>query len=107
MGMRQVTIRPVLSGWVVGVGCQEMVFSDRRQLMIELDRYLEHPDVEEQRWVAGAVNPPNDAGPTILTTDTNRFANRMSVGGGSTTLVTGASRLTTPGSIQPIRNTDG
>ena len=81
MGMRQVTIRPVLNGWVVAVGCQEVVFSDRRQLMTELDRYLEHPDVEEKKWVTGAINFLNDVGPTTPTTDTNRFLNLGSVAG--------------------------
>ena len=81
MGMRQVTIRPVLNGWVVGVGCQEVVFNDRRQLIIELDQYLEHPDSEEKRWVTGAINPLQDAGPITLSTDTNRYINLGSVAG--------------------------
>jgi hypothetical protein len=49
---REITIRPVMNGYVVRVGCQELAFSCGPQtLASELAKYLEDPEgVEKQYW---------------------------------------------------------
>jgi transcription initiation factor TFIID subunit TAF12 len=54
--MRDVTIRAVLNGFVVKVGCQEVVFESRERLLSELDRYLTDPNTVEQEYREQAVN---------------------------------------------------
>ncbi len=48
--MRDVTIRKVMNGYTVQVGCQTLVFETREALLRELGRYLEAPGVVEQEY---------------------------------------------------------
>ena len=54
--MKDVVITPVLNGWRVRCGCQEVVFDDRTKLVRELDEYLREPEAVEKRYLATAVN---------------------------------------------------
>lgn len=53
---RQVQITPVLNGYLVHVGCQLLVFSDRATLMQELNDYLIDPARVEARYRAGSIH---------------------------------------------------
>ncbi len=54
--MKEVKIRPVLNGWVVFVGCQEVVFIELDLMISELRRYILSPDHVEKEYIAKAVN---------------------------------------------------
>jgi hypothetical protein len=54
--MKNITITPVLNGWRVLCGCQEVVFDDRTKLVKELDEYLRDPEAVEKRYLTTAVN---------------------------------------------------
>lgn len=53
---RQVQITPVLNGYLVHVGCQLLVFSDRATLMQELNDYLIDPAKVEAIYRAGSIH---------------------------------------------------
>lgn len=53
---REITITPVLNGFVCKVGCQKVVFESVSGLLRELGEYLSDPDGVEKRFVANAVN---------------------------------------------------
>lgn len=54
--MKTVKIRPVLNGFVVTVGCSEVVFECITKLCIELARYHAHPEQVEKEYMNKAVN---------------------------------------------------
>lgn len=54
--MYELTIRPVLNGWIIQVGCQELVFSDRVLMFSQVDEYLQQPDVVEKQFREKSVN---------------------------------------------------
>lgn len=54
--MREIIIRPVLNGFVVRVGCQELVFRDIQDVGRELIRYQANPEAIEEEYLAHAVN---------------------------------------------------
>lgn len=54
---REITIRPVLNGFVCQVGCQCVVFDSRDKLLTELKAYLNDPDRVEKEYVHNALNP--------------------------------------------------
>jgi hypothetical protein len=54
--LRTVTIDPVLNGWIVTIGCQRVVFSDKDLMLGEIGRYLECPDRVEEEYRRDAVN---------------------------------------------------
>ena len=41
--MQNVTIEPVLNGWIVRVGCAPFVALDKELMLQELGRYIDHP----------------------------------------------------------------
>lgn len=49
--MRQITITPVLNGFIVGVGCQTLVYTDRNKLLGDLASYMQAPDETEKRII--------------------------------------------------------
>jgi len=53
---REVTIEPVLNGFVCRVGCQRVVFASRRELITGLDDYYANPEATEAKFMATAVN---------------------------------------------------
>lgn len=59
---REINIRPALNGYVCRVGCQEIVFPSRSQMLGEIDRYFANPGKVEAEYLKNAVNPL-DPGP--------------------------------------------
>lgn len=53
---RQINIRPVLNGFVVDVGCQQVVVKSIDELCNSLREYLLNPEATEQRFLKEAVN---------------------------------------------------
>lgn len=58
--MRTITIRPALNGWIVDVGCQVIVFTDKEVMLKELSDYIDDPQGVEKRYIANAVNKDLD-----------------------------------------------
>ena len=54
--MRDVTIKPALNGYVVRLGCQRVVFTDRVQMLQVLDDYLENPYDVERMYLGKSCN---------------------------------------------------
>lgn len=55
MEPKKLTIKTVLNGWRVKVGCQEVVFDDKDKMLAELSAYLDNPAEVEKKY-KGAVN---------------------------------------------------
>ena len=53
---REVLIRPVLNGFVIDVGCQRVVFTNKQAMLIQLSEYYDKPEEVEKRFIAEAVN---------------------------------------------------
>lgn len=50
--MRPITIEAsVMNGYIVRVGCQTLVFNDRRQMLAEVDAYLTDPEGVTARYI--------------------------------------------------------
>lgn len=54
---REITIRPVLNGYVCQVGCQQVVFGSPAELGDNITAYYKSPDEVEARFLKRAVNP--------------------------------------------------
>lgn len=54
--MKKITIKPKLNGWTVEVGCQEVVFQDRKDMLAEIDRYIRNPEEVAKEYAENAVN---------------------------------------------------
>ena len=48
---RTITIGTVLNGWVVTVGCQQVVFTDWMVLVAAMTEYMKNPAETEHRWL--------------------------------------------------------
>lgn len=59
---RPIAITAVLNGWIVTVGCQTLVYSDRSLLVDELSAYLRDPDATADRLLKSAVNVKHTMG---------------------------------------------
>lgn len=71
--MRDVTIKKVMNGFIVGVGCQTLVFENATQLLGTLARYIENPAKVEREYIA---EYPADSDQAVLghTTDGGDYA---------------------------------
>ena len=58
--IREITITPVLNGFVCKVGCQKVVFQSVVDLVRAIERYYEKPEATEKQFLAEAVNKMND-----------------------------------------------
>jgi len=54
--MREITIRTVLNGFVVQVGCQTVVFENKDTMLTEIGRYISDPDGVEKDYIAKSIN---------------------------------------------------
>lgn len=54
--MNNILIEPVLNGWKVQCGCQQVVFTDVDALCSELKSYLSDPVTVQKRYMEGSVN---------------------------------------------------
>ena len=63
--IREITITPVLNGFVCKVGCQKVVFQSVTDLVRAIERYYQKPEATEKEFLAEAVNKMND-GPCAI-----------------------------------------
>lgn len=54
--MNNILIEPVLNGWKVQCGCQQVVFTDVDKLCGELKAYLTDPQTVQKRYLHDSVN---------------------------------------------------
>lgn len=54
---REIKIIPVLNGFICFIGCQQVVFNSREELIRNLEQYYACPDGVEAMFVKMAVNP--------------------------------------------------
>lgn len=57
---REITITPVLNGFICKVGCQKVVFTSPEVLAAELVKYYKNPHATEKQWVANKLNETFD-----------------------------------------------
>jgi hypothetical protein len=62
--LREFTVRPVLNGYIVHIGCQTVVFESRQGLISAITEYLKEPEVVESRWLKHALNA-GELGPSL------------------------------------------
>ena len=53
---RKIQIAPVMNGYLVTVGCQTLVFNTPKDLLKELERYLEKPVELEKEYAERALH---------------------------------------------------
>ena len=58
--IREITIKPVLNGFVCKVGCQTVVFGDTATLASQIKAYYDDPERTEATYLKSAVNKTND-----------------------------------------------
>lgn len=56
MHVRNITIVPVLNGFICQVGCQQVVFTNVSNLLEQLDAYLRHPESTTAAMLETACN---------------------------------------------------
>lgn len=54
--IREFTVRPVLNGYIVSIGCKTLVFSSRERLVRNIERYLEDPTGTERDFLENSLN---------------------------------------------------
>lgn len=54
--IRNIHIKPVLNGFVVTVGCQELVYASTSALLFDLGDYFGNPEQTEARILKGAIH---------------------------------------------------
>lgn len=54
--IRDITIKPALNGFIVHVGCQQLVFDSIDKLLSALGAYLKNPDGVEGFWLEKGLN---------------------------------------------------
>lgn len=54
--MHNITIKGVLNGWIVNVGCQTVVFDDLEIMMKEIQTYIKYPETSEKKYMENRKN---------------------------------------------------
>lgn len=54
--LRDITIHAVLNGFTVQIGCQQVVFTSREELIGNLSAYPTNPEEVEKHWCDSAIN---------------------------------------------------
>jgi hypothetical protein len=49
-------IEPVLNGWIVHVGCKRVVFTNKKEMLKEIGRYLDNPQKVDKEYQEKSVN---------------------------------------------------
>lgn len=62
--MRDIYIRPILNGFIVKVGCHELVSRSIEEVTNEIIRYQKNPEAVEKEYIEKAVNKGALAVPT-------------------------------------------
>ena len=70
---KMITIKAVLNGYRVEVGCQELVFESRKWMLKELKRYLKNHDKVEAEYMSGKDAPPLEEYRVETTPEKMRF----------------------------------
>ena len=63
--MREIRIKPVLNGFIVTVGCQQVVFPSVETLVSAFKRYQKDPEKVEKEFTESAINKPIFDAPTV------------------------------------------
>ncbi len=50
MKPKKLVIKTVLNGWRVSVGCQEVVFTSKDEMLAEIATYLDNPAEVEKKY---------------------------------------------------------
>jgi hypothetical protein len=95
--VKELHIRPVLNGFVVKIGCQEVVFTSVKDFIKEFTRYQEKSDEVEKEYIKNALNKvgiltPSAETPTRPMTATELLQAQMQVGIRGSQDVIGAGR---------------
>lgn len=56
---RSMIITPVLNGFIVKVGCQEVVFTNLGHMVDEIHLYYKDPKSTEESYLRNAINHPS------------------------------------------------
>jgi len=57
--LREIHIQPLDIGFVVRLGCQSLVITNKKQLLEELTNYFDNPNEVERRYYAGEFGDKN------------------------------------------------
>lgn len=57
LGQNDVGIRRVLNGFIVKIGCQEVVFESQEKMLSELGRYFNNPQLVTKEYQDNAFKP--------------------------------------------------
>lgn len=63
--IRELTIKPVLNGYVVQAGCQQLVFNTPEALCDNLLKYYNNPEIEEKAWIEHGFNAKHTLGVAV------------------------------------------
>jgi hypothetical protein len=86
---RTLTIRPVLNGFVVDVGCgsESVVFSNISDLCTAIGRYYTNPEQVEQEFRDKAINKSTSLNaPAVARNECDNGATRLATPGGGLTI---------------------
>ena len=76
--VREIKVKPVLNGYVVSVGCQEIVFTNLDVLCDEMKRYYSNPQNTENDYLENAINKNQMDVAEVAETRTNRLSDLVS-----------------------------
>lgn len=54
--IRSFHVRPVLNGYIVDIGCQQVVFTSISSLITAIESYLSNPERVENDWLKNSLN---------------------------------------------------
>jgi len=73
--IRDITIKAVLNGFIVTVGCQQVVFASVEALEKDLGLYLRDPETSEKHYRENSINAKHVRDETMNSTATSVFTN--------------------------------
>jgi Fe-S-cluster formation regulator IscX/YfhJ len=54
--LTSIGIEITLNGWIIHAGCQKVVFTDKHQMLVEIDRFLADPEASEKYYRTASLN---------------------------------------------------
>lgn len=63
--IREFLVRPVLNGFIVSIGCQTLVFTNRKEMLSLMDSYLQYPDSVEKEMLENSSNAKHLRSPAL------------------------------------------
>ncbi len=73
--IRDFTVRAVLNGYVVNIGCQTLVFNNPAALCDEIERYLRNPQAVEKEYLNASLNAKHTSPLNAPMPDISRLGN--------------------------------